>query len=624
MRDSAATAELERPAIDPSDAPTDDLALDVVEAFPDGTETLDAATTAVLPVIEVPPVVVVPPGADIPGLVDESVALAPEVVADVIDEIDATTLAIPAATAAQPVVLDEAEAATRSIESLLLSPRRAKLALTVLSVCAFAFGVNEASVVAMSAAIAEGLDVPVASIGVLATAFAITVVIATIPLAHLTQRWSRRTALTGAAATWTAGVAVAASASALPMLVTGRVISAGAHALFWAIVAPTAASLFAPHLRARTVTSIMIGASAAGVLGTPTVTFLSGAVTWQAPYWILAGLGVMLTVATALTLPAVRAHGSSSGVRGDLPSGPAFARVLAVAFLVTVGMTVTWTYVVPFYTRVAGLPSSMVPLLFALGGTLAVATTLAVGRFLARHAVRTVAVGTALLVGSWSLYALGLGWSAIAGQALQSVGWAIIAAGLLNWAMRHSPWRTEMGVGVYTVTMNAGAAIGPMLGAAIVAQFGIAFLPLVSIALNVVAAIVIATVPRPTVRKLAVPRATRMRAAARKARTPRRVAPPLPARRVKALDPESLRQQRAEWERRIEHNAQRRARSRAAARARKARVPSARLGVDSPGPASGSQAARDAKAARRAKSSGQRRPQDPRQRKRGTGPSSGT
>ena len=362
--------------------------------------------------------------------------------------------------------------------------------------------------------------------------------------------------MTGAVAAWTAGVAVAASASSLEQLVAGRVVSAAAHALFWAIVAPTAASLFAPHLRARTVTAIMLGASAAGVLGTPLVTWAGTAVGWQAPYWALAGAGAVLVIAAALTMPAARGTSSGAVTVGDLPSGSAFARVLVVTFLAAVGMSATWTYIVPFFTDVAGLPSGMLPALFALGGTLAVATTLAVGRFLARRPVQTVAVGASMLAVAWALLSLGQGWSAVAAQATQAAGWAVLVSALLNWAMRHTPWRTEMGAGAYTMTMNAGAAVGPLLGGAVVASFGTRWLPLVSLVLTLLAAGVTAGVDRRTVRLLAVPRRVRMRRAQRPARAAgaTRSATLIPARAVKALDPRELKARRAEWRRRIEED----------------------------------------------------------------------
>lgn len=482
-------------------------------------------------------------------------------------EAEPTTLSIPVVSSAQPVVLDEPVAATRSIESLMLTTRTARVALLALAGCAFAFGVNEASIVAMSSSVAAGLGVPVATIGLLASAFALTVVIAALPLAVVTRRWSRRASVTGAVALWTAGVVVAASAESVLQLGAGRVMSAAAHALFWAIVAPTAAALFAPHLRARTVTAIMLGASAAGVLGTPLVTLVSTSLDWRASYWALAGLGLVLTITVALTLPSARAAGGGRITRGDVPSGRAYARVLAVTFLAAVGMSATWTYIVPFFTNVAGLPASMLPVLFALGGTLAVAATLLVGRFLARYAVRTVAVGAGMLVLAWGLLALGQDWSAVAFQATQAAGWAVLVAALLNWAMRHTPWRTEMGAATYTVTMNAGAAVGPLLGAAVVATVGTRWLPLVSLALTTLAGIVVATADREMLRMVAVPRhvrAMRQRAAvqARLARlaalqaarspagAPARTHARTPSRRAVRLTPDQLRDHRAEWTRR--------------------------------------------------------------------------
>lgn len=116
-----------------------------------------------------------------------------------------TTMSIPMAGGVGTLVVDESVNVERSLESLLISPRRAKLALASLAVVAFAMGANEASVVALSPQIASSLGVPVATIGLLATAFALTVVVATLPLTMLTSRLSKRLTLTSTLAVWTTG-----------------------------------------------------------------------------------------------------------------------------------------------------------------------------------------------------------------------------------------------------------------------------------------------------------------------------------------------------------------------------------------------------------------------------------
>jgi len=380
----------------------------------------------------------------------------------------------------------------------------------------------------LSPQIASGLGVSVATIGLLVTAFALTIVVLTLPLTMATQRLSRRLTLTGTLSLWTTGVVIAATAGSVAHLATGRVLSAAGHALFWAIVAPTAARLFAPHLRGRSVTRIMVGAAAAGILGTPLVTIAGKSIGWQSPFWALAVLGLALSVAMGLTLPgksavapAVRTDAEADAepaqpaqpapiTRGDLPSKSAFVRVLAVAFLSAMAMTGTWTYIVPFYTGEARVTSNSVPLMFALGGVLAVGATIAVSPFLSRRAVRTVAVGILALMLGWTLLAVATQWSAIAAQVVLSSGWAILLAALLNWAMRHTPWRTEIGAGTYTMTLNAGAAAGPMLGAGIVALWGIAWLPIVSLGLMFAAAVVTLGADKSMRRRLHVPSRIRM------------------------------------------------------------------------------------------------------------------
>ena len=436
-----------------------------------------------------------------------------------------TTASMPIIGSASAIVVDEADTGTRSLEALTLSPWRSRIALATLATAAFATAANEASIVALSQSIATGLSVPIASIGLVATAFALTVVAAATPLTLLTARASRRLTLSVTLGVWTVGVTIAATSQSLVQLTGGRIVSAAAHALFWALVAPTATSMFAPHLRARTVTRIMVGAAAAGVVGTPLVTLTGNAFSWQTPYWGLAALGALLAVALAVVLPGHTkrvGERSATHTRGDIPSRRMFTKVLTVTFLATVGMSVSWTYIVPLFTREVGLSVSTLPGLFALGGIMAVASTLAVTPLLARNVVHTVRGALGVLAIAWGLLALATPRSAVAAQVLQAAGWAALVAALLNWAMRHTPWRTDVGASTYTVAMNSGAALGPVLGAAIVAGWGTRVLPLASLVLTIAAIGVTATIDSRTLRRLRVPRRLRLAVQSRFALVERR------------------------------------------------------------------------------------------------------
>ncbi|WNM26355.1 MFS transporter [Demequina capsici] len=431
-----------------------------------------------------------------------------------------TTAAIPVTGAAEAIVVDEPDPGFRSLTALTMSPRRARAALMALAAGAFAASVNEGAVVALTPSISASLGVPMAQVGVLVTAFALTVVIAAVPLTMLAGRFAARTTLTATFVVWTAGVVVAATAGSFAQLAAGRIISAAAHGLFWGVVAPTAASLFAPHLRAMTVTRVMVGGSVAGVIGTPLVTVAGETVGWQVAFVALAAIGVALVIALALTLPGrarndddctdADARPRAPHTIGDVPSLRHFARVLAVTFTMQVGMAITWTYIVAYYTGAGGVPKSAVPLLFSLGGIVGVTSTLLITRFLARHAVQTVGLGVVGVGVAWMLLAVGQPWATVAGQVTVSFGWAVLMAGLLNWAVRHTPWRTDVGSSVYMVTANLGAAVGPLVGGYVVATFGLALLPVVSLGLTAVAGVLVVTVDPTVVRRLAVPRQVRM------------------------------------------------------------------------------------------------------------------
>lgn len=423
-----------------------------------------------------------------------------------------TTITMPIAGSAESVVLDEPDAGQRSLESLTISAVRARVVLAILAVGAFAAGVAETSVVALSPAIASGLNVQVASIGFLVTVFSLTVVVSSMPLTLATSRWSRRAVLPAIFGVWAAGSVVVATSTTLAQFAGGRVLSALAHALFWAVVAPAAASLFAPHMRGRVVTRVMLGAAAAGVVGTPLVTLAGQQVSWQLPYWVLGALNLAIGVALALSLPASPRRDRSAPrqiTRGDVPSLPEFIRVLVVTFTVTAGMALSWTYIVPLFTTTSGLDEAIVPALFAAGGVVAMVATLGVGRYLASFAVQTVMVGLGVLAIAWGMLALAMPWAAVTAQLLQAGGWAILVAALLNWAMRHTPWSTDVGGSTYSIVVNAGAAIGAVLGGVLTATWGLRSLPLASLGFTLLALAVTASVDRHMLRRLQVPRAVR-------------------------------------------------------------------------------------------------------------------
>ena len=107
---------------------------------------------------------------------------------------------------------------------------------------------------------------------------------------------------------------------------------------------------------------------------------------------------------------------------------------------------------------------------------------------------------------------------------LLAAGWAALLAALINWAMRHTPWRTDVGASTYTMAMYSGGAVGPLFGAAIVAAWNTRALPFASLGLTLIAVMVTMTIDTRMLRRLRVPRRLRLAVQSRFALIERRQA----------------------------------------------------------------------------------------------------
>jgi predicted MFS family arabinose efflux permease len=300
--------------------------------------------------------------------------------------------------------------------------------------------------------------------------------------------------LAGTALLLAVGIAMLASAQTFGWLLAGRGVSAVAHGAFWAIVTPTAAGLFGSAERGRSVARLLLGTSLAGIIGLPLFTVLAQHVGWRAPYWLLCVSVAVAAVAIVLIMPSFRAE-QGTAARGLIPSWPIFARILVVCGLTVASVALTWTFLTPFATEVAGMSHSAVPTLLLLGGVSGFVAMFLVGRYLDRFPVRSVAIGLAILGSVWAVMGLfgSVAWVLVVCVAAQGFGWSVLVAAMVNWAIRHAPGSTDTANGTYATVFGAGNASGSLLGAALLAAVGAAWLPVASLAFVLGSAVLVWT-----------------------------------------------------------------------------------------------------------------------------------
>lgn len=395
------------------------------------------------------------------------------------------------------VVCEEATPSDAAAPPPPVSPARAMVVTVALATAAFLVVSNEIAIMGLLGPIADDLGRDESEIGIAATVFALSVMVFTLPLTLLTTRFVRRWVIVGAVTLFTVGALVGATADTFTQLLVSRGITGAAHALFWAVVTPAAAGMFPLARRGKSVARLMLGASAAGVIGLPAETWLGQNVGWHAPFWVLAAGGALLAVTIAVLMPSFRTQ-QSTLVKGEFPSLKRFARIMGVTSLSTCAMTLSWTFFAPLATERYGFVDGAVPVLMVVGGASGVITTWFIARYLDRWPVKSVVLGEALLLAMFAGLALGGTHQAVFVSMLvvQGLAWSILVAAMINWALRHTPWTSDIGNATYAVLFNTGNALGSRLGVTIVGAWGVQWLPAASVLFVAGALALAATTPR--------------------------------------------------------------------------------------------------------------------------------
>ena len=120
---------------------------------------------------------------------------------------------------------------------------RAVAALIALAVSAFCYVAMETLPVGILPLVATDLDVTLSHAGLLVTGYAITVAIVSVPLTYVHPAGPRRRLLGVLLGVLVVATLVSAAARDYQVLLWTRVVVALTQALFWAVVAPTAAGI---------------------------------------------------------------------------------------------------------------------------------------------------------------------------------------------------------------------------------------------------------------------------------------------------------------------------------------------------------------------------------------------
>ncbi|GLY82341.1 MFS transporter [Actinoallomurus iriomotensis] len=344
--------------------------------------------------------------------------------------------------------------------------------------CAFTYVTSELLPVGALETIARDLGRSQTLVGLLLSAYAVTVALTAIPVTRLTRGWDRRTVVVVTMLVLGLGNGFAAVAPGFATVVIARVAIAVAHGLFWSSIGSVAARLVPPGRAGAATAAVFSGNALALVAGVPATNAVATAFGWRTGTVVIAFAGLAAAAAALRWLPAMAApeprSPTAASARAD--NGRAVMVISAATLAMVTAYFAVYTYITPILTQI-GLQSRQPVVLVALGvaGLLGIIAT---SRAVDAHPWITP-FGQSVLV----MLAFATAVS-MAGTAQVTVGWLLLTsvgyAGLaVSWQagiLRVAPRSPDRASAAYVVAFQIGITSGPALGGAFRGTFGMDWL----------------------------------------------------------------------------------------------------------------------------------------------------
>ncbi|QIH98898.1 MFS transporter [Rhodococcoides fascians A21d2] len=353
--------------------------------------------------------------------------------------------------------------------------------LLVLAAAAFIYVTAETLPVGLLPEISGDLGVSEAAVGLLLTFYAYGVAVMTMPLIRFVREWPRRRVVVITVAALALSQLLSAVSVGYPMLVISRMLCAATHGIFWAVVAPVAASLALPGKQGKAIATVYAGTSLALVAGNPLTAALGQWLGWRTAATILGIVAAAIAVALYFVLPPLPVSRTVS----DKKTTPrvldgTLAILCGVTFLAVLGHFAAYTYFALIVDRAIGSAGTTLTLMLMLYGLFGVVGIWVIGRTYdrwPRHstiaALGAVAVAVAILwctlsgaPGSFAVFA-------VVAIALWGLAFTTLPVCIQSAVVRAAPGDADKASAIYVVAFQLAIATGALVGGVVVDVSGI-------------------------------------------------------------------------------------------------------------------------------------------------------
>jgi predicted MFS family arabinose efflux permease len=339
---------------------------------------------------------------------------------------------------------------------------------------------------------ADTLNTSIAATGQLVTLYAAATALAAIPLTRLTTNWPRKNVLQLALAIVIVTNALTALSSNYGLTLVIRFVAGFGTALVWPLLAGYAARLSPPGRQGRAIAIALAGTPVSLALGIPLGTWIGSFGGWQLAFYLSAAATALTMLWVLVTLPNLPGLAAEDRHKiGHVVAIPGLRTILFALAAYMVAHNIIYTYITDFLNYV-GMRSQTGWVLFAFGVT-SVLSVIVVGTHIDRH-LRNLTVASTVLFAICVLimvvftgipaliYAAAAAW----GLAFGSSPSLFIAA-----AIDAAEDAADVAQSITITVFSASIALGGLIGGVLIAGLGTASIMWASLALLIVAAILV-------------------------------------------------------------------------------------------------------------------------------------
>jgi len=292
---------------------------------------------------------------------------------------------------------------------------------------------------------------------------------------------------------------VVALAPNYEILMIGRTLIGVVIGGFWSMSAATAIRLVPGDKVPRALAILNGGNALATVIAAPLGSFLGGLIGWRGAFFFVVPVGILVLAWQFVSLPSMKAEAKAGiGAAFSILRRPVVALGMAAASIFFMGQFALFTYLRPFLETATHASVSTVSLMLLLMGVTGFVGTTLIGRFINKSLYRTLVVIPALMAGVAS--ALVLYGSTASTTALLLGLWGLFATsapvGWWTWVAKTLPNDAEAGGGLLVAVVQLAISLGAIVGGALYDANGYQATFGASVALLVVAGLLVALTSR--------------------------------------------------------------------------------------------------------------------------------